>query len=108
MVEKVSDTELASMCEAGIDTYIRDRNKEVISNRITEGMTGAVFATALYLLFGGYKTLNYKMVLAPFVAGAGYAFVGAKQATTKETDYRIAFNQVCSNMRTEDGEDDSE
>ena len=106
MVETVSDSELASICEAGVDTYIKDKNQEVISNRITEGMTGAVFATALYLLFGGYKTLNYKMVLAPFVAGAGYAFVGAKQAKTKETDYRMAFEQVGSNMRTEDGEDE--
>ena len=107
MVEKVSDSELASICEAGVNTYIKEKNKEVISNRITEGMTGAVFATALYLLFGGYKTLDYKMVLAPFVAGAGYAFVGAKQAKTKDTDYRIAFEQGCSNMRTEDDEDES-
>jgi len=107
MDEKISNSEMASICERGADSYVKDRNKEVVSNRMTEGMTGAVVATTLYLLFGGYKSLNWKMIAAPFVAGAGYSFVGIQQAKKKDSDYRVAFEQVCSNLRTEDDDDES-
>ena len=40
---------IASVCEAGVDSYIKARNKEIISNRIDEGLMGASFVSALYL-----------------------------------------------------------
>jgi hypothetical protein len=107
MATTPSNTEITNICEAGIDSYIQEKNKEVISNRITEGMTGAVFATGLYLLFGGYNSFDYRMVLAPFIAGGAYTFVGIRQAKDKDSSYRVAFEQVCSNMRTENDEDAS-
>ena len=100
--------EIISMCEAGVDSYIKENNKAVVSNRLNEGMAGAVFATGLYLLFGGYNKFDYKMVLAPFLAGSLYSFVGIRQAKNKDSDYRIAFEQVCSNVRTENDENDDE
>ena len=48
------------------------------------------------------------MVLAPLLAGAAYSFVGIRQSKSKESDYRYAFEKVCSNVRTETDDDDSE
>lgn len=100
--------QIMDMCEAGVDAYIKDKNKATVSNRLNEGMAGAVFATGLYFLFGGYNKFDYKAVLAPFLAGALYSFVGIRQAKTKDSDYRIAFEQVCSNVRTENDDNDDE
>ena len=108
MAEALTNSEKANLCDEGVNTYIKDKNKEVVSHRITEGMSGAVFATGLYLLFGGYNTFDYRMVLAPLLAGAAYSFVGIRQSKSKESDYRYAFEKVCSNLRTETDDDDSE
>ena len=100
--------EVMTLCDSGVETYIKNKNKAEVSNRLNEGMTGAVFATGLYLLFGGVNQFNYKMVLAPFLAGAAYSAVGIMQTKNKDTDYRMAFEQVCSNVRTENDEDADE
>lgn len=100
-----TESELMSVCEAGADSYIEQRRKEVVSQRINEGMFGALFASAVYGLFDGYKSFDFRMILAPFVAGAAYAIVGRKQAKNQDSETRMAFEQVCSNIR-EDGTDE--
>jgi|TARA_B100000282_G_scaffold296828_2_gene280330 hypothetical protein len=99
-----SQAEIASVCERGVDSYIKGMNKTAISNRINEGAMGAVFASALYVVFTGLSNLDYRMVIAPFVAGAAYATVGRRQAVNKDSEHRMSFEQVCSNLR-EDTED---
>lgn len=98
--------EIASVCEAGVDSYIKARNKEIISNRIDEGLMGASFVSALYLLYAGLNKVNLKMVFAPFVAGGFYALMGRRQAKNNDSEARLAFEKVCSNMR-EDDDDES-
>lgn len=94
--------EINTVCSAGVDYYIKERNKEVISNRIDEGLIAATFVSSLYLLYNGLNDINFKMVFAPFIAGGAYALIGSKQAKNKEAEYRLSFEDVCSNLRVED------
>ena len=48
------------------------------------------------------NNINLKMVFAPFIAGGAYALIGSKQAKNKEAEYRLSFEDVCSNLRVED------
>lgn len=99
-----TETELMTVCEAGADAYISQRRKERVSRRINEGMIGALFATAIYGLFDGYRNFDYRMALAPFVAGAAYAIVGRRNAGNQDADTRMAFEQVCSNIREDESD----
>jgi hypothetical protein len=42
------------------------------------------------------------MVFAPFFAGGFYALMGRRQAKNNDSETRLAFEKVCSNMREDD------
>ncbi len=103
MVSSKEKTEIESACNGGVEQYISQKHNEYISEKMEDGLFGAIIGTIGMIGFSKYYSSHYNfkdfhMLIPAFSGLIAGGLMGIWGHNKLDEEHTEDFNQVCDDI----------
>lgn len=103
MVSSKEKVEIESACNGGVEQYLSQKHNEYITERMEDGLLGAIIGTISMIGFSKYYSFQYNfkdahMLIPAFSGLLAGGIIGIWGHNKLDEEHTEDFNQVCDGI----------